>query len=204
MNSSRNYKLAITGAFGALTVVLGITRLGFISISPTVSYTILQVPVILAAILGGLFSGMATGLVFGVMSLIMAAISPAGALDPLFVNPLVSIVPRVMIGVVAWAVYNGLSKIRVPKPVAGIIAAYLGTFTNTLLVFAALFILYFDQISEAVKGIGYWAVVLAHVPSGAVEGSIGAVLAAAVISSLIFSGKGKSKLNQNEGESDKK
>lgn len=196
MNSTRNYKLAITGAFGALVVVLGITRLGFISISPTVSYTILQIPVILAAILGGLFSGMGVGLVFGVMSLIIAAVAPSGALDPLFVNPLVSIVPRVMIGVVAWIVYAGLNKLRVPKPVSAVIASYLGTFTNTLLVFASLFILYFNEISAAVKGIGYWAVIIAHIPSAAVEGSIGAVISAAVISSLVISKKGKSKLNR--------
>ena len=32
MNTNKNYKLAITGAFGALVIVLGITRLGFISV----------------------------------------------------------------------------------------------------------------------------------------------------------------------------
>lgn len=203
-NSERNYKLAITGAFGALVIVLGITRLGFISISPLVSYTILQVPVILAAILGGLWSGVTVGAVFGIMSLVMAAVAPSGALDVLFVNPVISVLPRVMIGIVAWAVYFGLNKIpHMPKVVSGIIAAYLGTFTNTALVFGTLFIFYFDKISAAVKGMGYAAVLVAHIPSAGVEGTIGAVLAAVVIGSMtVVKGK-KSKLSE-EAEAENK
>jgi|SRR5574344_1403767 uncharacterized membrane protein len=202
-NSERNYKLAITGAFGALVIVLGITRLGFISISPVVSYTILQVPVILAAILGGFWSGVTVGAVFGVMSLVMAATAPTGILDPLFVNPVISVFPRVMIGVVAWAVFYGLNKIpHMPRVISGIIAAYLGTFTNTVFVFGTLFTFYFDAINNAVGGKGYWLVLAAHIPSAFVEGSIGAVLAAVVLGSMtIVKGK-KSKLTQ-EAEEDK-
>ena len=48
-NKSVNFKIAITGAFGALTIVLGITRWGFISLSPVVSLTIMHVPVMRAA-----------------------------------------------------------------------------------------------------------------------------------------------------------
>jgi len=195
----RNYRLAISGAFGALVIVLGITRLGFISISPVVSYTILQIPVILAAILGGLGSGITVGAVFGVMSLIMAAVSPGGVLDPLFINPLISIVPRVLIGVVAWAVFTGLNRIpHIPRVVSGIIAAYLGTFTNTVSVFGALFLLYFDAISGAVKGIGYLAVIIAHIPSAFVEGSIGAVIVTVVLGSLTVAKGKKSRLSSEE------
>jgi uncharacterized membrane protein len=203
-NSERNYRIAITGAFSALVIVLGITRLGFISISPVVSYTILQVPVILAAIIGGFWSGVTVGAVFGIMSLVMAATAPTGILDPLFVNPIISVFPRVMIGVVAWAVFYGLNKIpHMPRVISGIVAAYLGTFTNTVFVFGTLFIFYFDKINSAVKGIGFAAVLVAHIPSAFVEGSIGAVLAAVVLGSMtIVKGK-KSKLSQ-EAESENK
>ena len=47
LNLSRNKKLALTGAFSALVVVLGITNLGLIPIGATASITILQIPVIL-------------------------------------------------------------------------------------------------------------------------------------------------------------
>ena len=42
---STNKKIALTGAFSALIIVLGITRLGMISISPTISLTIMHIPV---------------------------------------------------------------------------------------------------------------------------------------------------------------
>src|SRR5574344_2800430 len=108
---SLTYRLAITGAFGALSVVLGITRWGMISLSPVVSLTIMHIPVILAALLAGLSSGVGVGAIFGIFSLIIAATSPSGALDPLFVNPLVSVVPRMFIAVVTWGVDALLSKI---------------------------------------------------------------------------------------------
>ena len=70
MISDKNRKIAITGAFSALVVVMYITGLGYIRINPQISYTILQVPVILATILGGLIPGLITGFVFGMTSLI--------------------------------------------------------------------------------------------------------------------------------------
>ena len=51
---TRNRKLALTGAFSALVIVLGITKLGFITLSLTASITILQIPVILICMLAGL------------------------------------------------------------------------------------------------------------------------------------------------------
>jgi uncharacterized membrane protein len=54
LNLSRNKKLALTGAFSALVVVLGITRLGLIPIGATASITILQIPVILIVMMAGL------------------------------------------------------------------------------------------------------------------------------------------------------
>ena len=78
---SRNKKLALTGALSALDVVLVITNLGFIPISPVASPTILHIPVILAVMLAGLPEGLFVGGVFGVASLIKAAMSPAGVLE---------------------------------------------------------------------------------------------------------------------------
>ena len=93
---SRNRRLALAGAFSALIIVLSLTNLGFIAFSPVVSITILQIPVILCATLAGLWEGVFAGFVMGLMSLIKAAMSPTGILDPLFVNPLCSVLPRIL------------------------------------------------------------------------------------------------------------
>ena len=91
---TRNKKLALTGAFSALVIVLAITNLGLIPIGATASITILQIPVILIVMLAGLGEGLFVGAVFGIMTLIRAAMSPSGILDPLFVNPLCSVLPQ--------------------------------------------------------------------------------------------------------------
>ena len=87
---SRNRKIALTGALCALVVVLGMPplHLGMIPLGPNASITIMHIPVLLAVMLTGgvsaLASGIAVGTVFGVFSLILAAITPTGALDPPF------------------------------------------------------------------------------------------------------------------------
>ena len=105
---STNKKLALTGAMSALVIVLGITKLGLIPLGATASITILQIPVILVAMLAGLPYGVFVGAVFGILSLMQAALSPSGALDPLFVNPLCSVLPRMLLGLVAWAIWKFL------------------------------------------------------------------------------------------------
>ena len=132
---SRNRRLALCGAFSALVIVLTFTNLGFISFSPVISITILPIPVILAATLGGLPEGIIVGFVMGLMSLIKAAMSPTGVLDPLFVNPLCSVLPRMLLGVIAWGLWRLLNMIpKMPKTISAAVTGFVATFAHTLIV----------------------------------------------------------------------
>lgn len=194
---SVNFKIAITGAFCALTIVLGITRWGFISLSPAVSLTIMHIPVILATLIGGLVPGIGTGFVFGIFSIIQAAMSPSGILDPLFVNPLVSVLPRMLIAVVTW----GFAKLfclipKMPKIVSGAIASFFGSLANTVLVIGALYILYHSKMLEAMGNLGYIAGLAVLMPNALLEAAAAVIITAAVLSGIYVSGKKKSKLSQ--------
>ena len=115
---SLNKKLTLTGALSALVIVLGITKLGFITLGAA-SITILHIPVILICMLAGLPEGLFVGATFGILSLIQAAMSTNGGLDPLFVNPLVSVLPRMLIAVIAWGLWKALNLIpHMPKAVS--------------------------------------------------------------------------------------
>jgi uncharacterized membrane protein len=142
----RVQKIAMTGVLSALVIVLGLTGIGFVTIPP-VAITVMHVPVIIGAILEGPVVGFAIGLLFGIFSLIQAAIRGT---EPMFLNPLVSILPRLFIGPVAWLVYRAISgkaasgagtKETPRRPVIEIIAmatsAFAGTLTNTILVLSA-------------------------------------------------------------------
>jgi uncharacterized membrane protein len=132
MPQERTRKIVITGILGAITIFLGLTRWGLIPWISGASLTIMHIPVIIGAILEGPVVGLAIGLIFGAFSLINASM-PNGITDPLFLNPLISILPRLFIGPVAWLVWNGLKK----WPIVGlIISGIAGSLTNTILVLA--------------------------------------------------------------------
>lgn len=199
---TRNRKLALTGAFSALIIVLSITNLGFISFSPVVSITILQIPVILCATLAGLSGGLFAGFVMGLMSLIKAAMSPTGILDPLFVNPLCSILPRMLLGLVAWAIWKALDLIpHMPKTVNAAVTGFAATFAHTLMVYGCIFLFKGADIRAALEsigmaGVGYFGVVGVGIASEMAEAASSTVVAAAVYAGLFIAGNKKSKLSQ--------
>jgi uncharacterized membrane protein len=130
MPQARTRKIVITGILGALSIFLALTPLGFWSWG-TVSATILHVPVIIGAVIEGPIVGVMVGLIFGVFSMIRAATAPNSPLDPAFTNPLISVLPRLFIGPVAWLVWSALKRW---KPVGLIAAGIAGSLTNTVLV----------------------------------------------------------------------
>jgi uncharacterized membrane protein len=131
MAQDRTRKIVITGVLGAIAVLLGLTRLGFIPWFSGASLTIMAVPVIIGAVLEGPVVGALIGLIFGVFSMIQAAVAPNGPTDVWFTDPLLSVLPRLFIGPVAWLAWKVLSR----WPAAGLIAAGLaGSLTNTVLV----------------------------------------------------------------------
>ncbi|GAP17566.1 ECF transporter S component [Levilinea saccharolytica] len=131
MPASRTRKIVMTGVLAAVAVMLGITRWGFIPWFGGVSLTIMHVPVIIGAVLEGPVVGLGIGLIFGLFSMIQAGVAPNGPGDVIFTNPLISVLPRLFIGPLAWLVWTGLKR----WPVPGLLAAgAVGSLTNTVLV----------------------------------------------------------------------
>ena len=123
-------KLVVAGMLSAVTMVLGLTPLGIIPIGP-LNATILHVPVIIGAVLEGPVVGFVIGLIFGLFSLYRAAVG-GSVLAPLFLNPVVTILPRVLIGPVAYYVFRGISHLTRKRALSVGAAAVAGTLTNTI------------------------------------------------------------------------
>ncbi|MFO7742668.1 MAG: ECF transporter S component [Anaerolineae bacterium] len=119
-------KIVIAGVLAAISILLGSTRLGFIPV-PTAAgnATIMHVP----AIIGGIMEGWIVG---GIISTIFGLFSFINATVPMFKDPLVAIFPRIFIGITAYFSYAALK--RTNEYVALIVAAVIGTLTNTILV----------------------------------------------------------------------
>ncbi|QEY35299.1 ECF transporter S component [Caproiciproducens galactitolivorans] len=143
--------LTVTAVMVALTLILAFTPIGMIRL-PLVSITIAHVPAIIAALVLGLSEGFVVALTFGFSSLFLAISAPGSILDPFFVNPLISVLPRALIPVTAYFTYKGLHKalknLRQGENIAIIVAAAVGNLTNTFGVYFMLYIIYAQQIFE--------------------------------------------------------
>lgn len=141
-NKTRN--MIATAMFMTLTIVMMYTPLGTLRL-PIVSVTIAHIPAIVAALTLGLSSGIFVSLSFALTSLFIALTAPTSILDPFFVNPLVSVLPRVLIPVAAYSV----SKLFEKDSKFGIMAsALLANLTNTFGVYFMLYIVYAQDIFD--------------------------------------------------------
>lgn len=123
-------KLTVIGVLGAISVVLGMTPLGFIPVGPTRA-TIMHIPVIIGAILEGPVVGAFVGLIFGLFSIYQAIMAPT-PVSFVFLNPLVSVLPRVLIGIVAYYTYKGLNKLGSKRTIGVLYIIWAGTIVYLL------------------------------------------------------------------------
>ena len=116
--------------------------LGNIPVGP-LSITTMHVTVIIAAIVVGPVDGAIIGGVWGILTWVRAFVAPSSPLAPLvMVNPLVSVVPRIMIGLVAGYLYRWLARLSKQPRLAMILAGITGSLTNTGLVLGAIALFY--------------------------------------------------------------
>ncbi len=150
-------KIAITGVLAAIAIFLGVTQLGFIPVGSVAQATIMHVPAIIGGVLEGPIVGMLVGGIFGIYSLLQDTTG-------LFKNPLVSVIPRLFIGITAYFAYKAVKQTN--EYVALIVAGVVGTLTNTILVVGAL-------------------VGLALIPADVVPGLIPQIIAEVIIAAVI-------------------
>ena len=84
----------------------------------------------------------------GLTTLSRAFIAPTGPLDLFFRNPLVSVLPRILIGITVYAIYTIIKKVIKKESVALIITSALGSIANTVFTLGMLMLVYSKQIGE--------------------------------------------------------
>ena len=142
-------KMSIISVLSAISIMLSMTPLGFIPIGPT-NATIMHIPVIIGAIVEGPAVGMTVGLIFGLTSLIRNLTMPT-ITSFAFINPLVSVLPRVLIGLVAYYVYQITIKITKNSFISGWITGFIGSLVNTIGVLGMIYVLYGARYAQALE-----------------------------------------------------
>ena len=145
---NKTYRLEIRAILTAIIILQTMVPfLGFIPIGIT-SLTIIHITVIVAAIVLGTRDGMFIGLVWGIFTIIRAFTSPTTPLDiTVFTNPIISVLPRVLVGLVAGILFTWLYRKTKKVVLASIVAAIFGTLTNTVLVLTLMGTLYTSLVA---------------------------------------------------------
>lgn len=137
-------QITTIGMLSAISIVLGASGIGFIPL-PMAKATIMQIPVIIGALLEGLVVGLAIGVIFGLFSIFQNVTSPS-LLSFAFLNPLVSVLPRALIGITTYYSYR-LPFIKNEIVKIGVGAA-VGSLTNTFGVLTAIYVLYAAEYAQ--------------------------------------------------------
>ncbi|CAA9391387.1 MAG: Substrate-specific component PanT of predicted pantothenate ECF transporter [uncultured Rubrobacteraceae bacterium] len=179
-------QIVIAGILGGIAIFLGATRLGFIPVPNLAgNATILHVPVILGGALEGPVVGTIVGLIFGVFSFIQAEV-------PFFRNPLISILPRLLIGVVAWAVFVGLKNVSID--LAAAVSGVLGSLTNTVGVLGMAVLLGYLPL----------AAVVPIVPQALVEAALAAVVTVVVVRGVLLVRSGRTTASETDSDEERR
>jgi uncharacterized membrane protein len=149
--NTKTRKLTTMALMIALTLILGLTPLGFLTL-PIISIeiTLMCIPVIIGTVILGWRMGLLLGLVFALTSLYKGLTAPTPLLAPLLSHPLVLypsiFIPRLLIPLATWGVYRATQKM--PKTVGLGLTAAAGSLTNTVLFLGMTFLLGAQPLAE--------------------------------------------------------
>ncbi|EGO61757.1 ECF transporter S component [Acetonema longum] len=147
-NKFGSRQIAVVGMLSAISILLGLSGFGFIPL-PMAKATIMHIPVVIGAILEGPLVGAMIGLLFGLFSIVQNLTTP-NILSFAIINPLVSVLPRVLIGITAYYAYKytaGRESFRIA------FSAAVGSLTNTFGFLTMIYLLYAAEFA-ATRGIG--------------------------------------------------
>ncbi|MFO7296600.1 MAG: ECF transporter S component [Clostridia bacterium] len=145
-------RLVVTGMLAAISIILGLTPIGLIPLpfSPTKA-TIMHIPVIIGSIVEGPIVGLIIGLIFGGFSMYQAATMATNPAQFVFLDPMVAILPRMLIAITSYYAYKSVKaplKRDIAGVIAGMVAAAVGTLTNTVGVLLAIYLRHGVEYAE--------------------------------------------------------
>ncbi len=144
-NTARLVLLAILSA--VIVVFTVVPYFGYINYG-LIEITTIHIVVILGATILGVKNGGVLGLVWGVTCMIRAFTNP---LWIAFTNPLISVLPRILVGIIAGAIFKALSRTSISDVLKAGITACIGTLSNTVLVLGSYYI--FGGMFESYKAV---------------------------------------------------
>lgn len=199
-NKTRN--LVLAAVFVAIIIILAFTPIGYIPLG-FMNATIIHVPVIIGAIILGPKYGGFLGMVFGLTSLwkntnmpnatsfVFSPFIKMGEYGGNFGSLIICMVPRILIGIVAYYVFRAVLKAcngkKGKRTIALAAAGVAGSLTNTLLVMNLIYLFFGKEYGAAAKGLteGVYSVILGIIClNGIPEAIVSGILTVAISQAL--------------------
>ena len=193
--SERIRRMVISAMLSAITAVLTFTPIGMIPLPPPLpSATMVHIPVLVAALVEGPSVGLIVGLVFGLCSCIRAWETGMVGLTLFFRNPLISVLPRLIVPLAAvgiWMLWKKLVKTNaVTDKIGAALSAAVGAVTNTVLCLGLIVLIYGNDLTAMLNEMiaagsadaaylnnaGAWMVAAVGLPNGIAEMLVAAVI----------------------------
>lgn len=198
-HSERIRQMVIAAMLSAIVAVLTFTPIGMIPLPPPLpSATTVHIPVLVAVLVEGPVVGLIVGAVFGICSFIRAWQLGMVGLTLFFRNPVISVLPRLIVPMAAlgaWLLWRKcVRQSAVTDKIGAAVSAVVGTITNTVLCLGLIALIYGGDLTVMLNEMisagnadaaylnnaGQWLVAVVGVPNG-----IGECIAAAVIVPMI-------------------
>ena len=175
-------EITLIGLFSGIIFIMAfVPQFGFIQIG-FVALTIIHIPVLIGGGLGGKKVAISLGVAFGLASLSQALLRPVTPVDVLFQNPLVSVLPRVLFGLLVAYLPDLLKFIEEDYSRMGISFA-LATFLHTVLVLSSVYVFspFFDPLNAFAESTPYIGLITSVLVANGIFEILAALLIAAPV-----------------------
>ncbi|MGL4607299.1 MAG: ECF transporter S component [Eubacteriaceae bacterium] len=195
MKKNKTKDLVNVSLFVAIIILMAVTPfLGYIPLGFTRA-TIIHVPVIIGSVVLGPKYGGFLGFVFGLTSLVMNTVNPTltsfvftpfyslGTYSGNFWSLVICFLPRILVGVVPYYLYQWMKKIKNNDSLALAVAGIGGSLTNTLLVMNFIYLFFGSDYAQAkeVSSSALYGVILGIIGvNGIPEALVASILTVAI------------------------
>ena len=148
MKRQRTFQMVLSAMFIAIIILQSfVPFLGNIPIV-ALNITIIHITVIVGGIVLGPRAGFLFGFTWGVCSLILAYTSANILSFMIFTNPLISILPRLLMGGLIALFYHKATKLIAYDRLRMAVSGFLGSIMNTVFVLSSIYLLMGNQYAE--------------------------------------------------------
>jgi uncharacterized membrane protein len=116
-----------------------VPNIGYIQ-TGLLSITTIHIPVIVGSAILGPVGGLVLGATWGITSFLKVLSMPGTVETAIFLNPMVSIFPRILVGLIISYSTIALGKLIKNRDIKYALVAAIGTLSNTVLVLSSMFI----------------------------------------------------------------